>query len=178
MLREDGILVCIDYQEKLMPAMAHQDELIENTAKLIQGIKALDMPIVVTTQYAKGLGETVPKIKEALGEFNAIDKHTFSCVRNEQFMETLESYDRGSVIITGAEAHICVMQTAIDLVREGFEVYVVVDCIDSRKDLDKEISLRRMEEEGVLLATTESVLYEALLGAKEPGFKEISGIVK
>ena len=178
MLREDGFLVCIDYQEKLMPAMGEKESLIASSAKLIKGIRALDMPILVTTQYAKGLGNTVPEIAEALGDFGPIDKTTFSCARNEEFMEAVEKMDRGTAIVIGAEAHICVMQTAIDLKNEGFEVYVVCDCIDSRKGLDKEIALRRLEEEGITLGTYESVLYEAVEGAKKPGFKEISLIVK
>lgn len=177
-LRKDGFVVAIDFQEKLMPAMNQKEKLIETSAKLIKGARALDMPVVVTTQYAKGLGETVPEIKEALGEFEAIDKNTFSCCLNEEFMARVNGLAKKVAIVSGAEAHICVLQTAIDLKDKGYEVYVVTDCIDSRDPLNKKMGIKRMQQEGIKIATYEMVLYEAAKGAKEPGFKEISAIVK
>lgn len=177
-LRKDGFVVAIDFQEKLMPAMHDERKLVQASAKLIKGAKALGMPIVVTTQYAKGLGDTVPEVAEALGEFEAIDKNTFSCCGNEEFMSKVNSLAKKVAIIAGAEAHICVLQTAIDLKDKGYEVYVVADCIDSRDPLNKKMAIKRLQQEGVKIATFEMVLYEAVKGAKEEGFKEISGIVK
>lgn len=177
-LRKDGFVVAIDFQEKLMPAMHEEQKLIETSAKLIKGAKALDMPVVVTTQYAKGLGNTVAKVAEALGDFEPIDKNTFSCCLNEEFMTKVNSLAKKVAIVSGAEAHICVLQTALDLKDRGYEVYVVTDCIDSRDPLNKKMAIKRMEQEGIKIATYEMVLYEAARGAKEPGFKEISAIVK
>ncbi len=177
-LRKDGFVVAIDFQEKLMPAMHNKEKLVETSAKLIKGARALDMPVMVTTQYAKGLGDTVPAIAEALGDFTPIDKTTFSCCKNEAFMDAVDNINRRTAIITGAEAHICVLQTALDFIENGYKVYVVTDCIDSRDPYNKKMAIKRLESQGAVIATYEMVLYEAVKGAKEPGFKEISAIVK
>lgn len=177
-LRKEGFVVAIDCQEKLMPAMDDEKKLVETSAKLIKGAKVLGMPCVATTQYAKGLGDTVSEVAEALGDFVPIDKNTFSCCQNAEFMEAVETLGRKTAVVIGAEAHICVLQTALDLLDKGYEVYVVTDCIDSRDPLNKKMAIKRLEAAGAVIATYEMVLYEAVKGAKEEGFKEISGIVK
>ena len=143
--KEDAICVLIDMQTKLLPAMSDPQTVERNVIRLIQGMKALGIPTVVTQQYTKGLGPTVPAVAEALGAFEPIDKTSFSCM---------------------------------DLIREGYRVALVADCIDSRDPLNKERTILRLAQEGVVITTYESVLYELLGSAKAPEFKAISAIVK
>ena len=176
--KDDAIFVAIDFQEKLMPAMADKEELEKKIVKLASGMKVLGIPTIVTQQYTKGLGATIPSVAEALGEFTPIDKTTFSCLKNEEFVSQLESLDRGTVILAGIEAHICVEQTAIQLLEDGYEVALVTDCIQSRDPRNKDIAIERMIQAGVIPTSFESVLYELLGGAKAPEFKAISALVK
>ena len=176
--RDDAIFVAIDFQEKLMPAMHDREELEEKVVRLARGMKELSVPTIVTQQYTKGLGATVPAVSEALGEFTPIDKTTFSCMGNEEFLTALEGLDRGTVIIAGIEAHICVEQTALALLKDGYEVVLVTDCIQSRDPRNKEIAIQRMVQAGVMPTSFESVLYELLGSAKAPEFKAISALVK
>ena len=176
--KEDAICVLIDMQTKLLPAMSDPQTVERNVIRLIQGMKALGIPTVVTQQYTKGLGPTVLAVAEALGAFEPIDKTSFSCMDEPVFAEALENSTKGTVILAGIEAHICVVQTALDLIREGYRVALVTDCIDSRDPLNKERTILRLAQEGVVITTYESVLYELLGSAKAPEFKAISAIVK
>lgn len=179
--KENALLAVIDFQEKLMPAMYDREDVEEKTARLIRGARAMEVPVVVTQQYTRGLGETVPVVAEALGEYQAIDKVTFSCCDNEEFRGTVEQAKtdgRTSVIITGCETHICVEQTALDLMEMGFDVFVAADCVQSRTRENREISLRRMEAAGAVISSYEGLLYDMLKSAKAPEFKAISAIVK
>jgi len=186
--KEDAVLVGIDFQERIMPAMKDSGELEAASVKLIKGCRVLGVPVLVTQQYTKGLGPTVPAVTAALTdpigedvkaeEFRHIEKTSFSAMGEPAFVEALEKLGRKTVIIAGIEAHVCVMQTVIDLLEKGYTVFVAYDCISSRRDTDKEFGLRRMCEAGAVGATYESILFELLRGAKEPGFKQISAIVK
>jgi nicotinamidase-related amidase len=174
----DSILVVIDCQTKLMPAIKDTDELEKTVVKLAKGIKALDVPVVVTQQYTKGLGPTTDDICEALGEFEPIEKVTFSAMGTEEFVEAMKAAGRKNVIMTGTETHICVQQTTLELLEAGYNVYLVQDCVGSRKDNDKNIACQRMAAAGAVVTTYEAVLYELLKGAKAEGFKAVSAIVK
>jgi nicotinamidase-related amidase len=180
--KDDAILVVIDFQEKLMPAMAGREEVEDKAARLIRGCRELGVPVVVTQQYTRGLGQTVPAVAEALGEFEPIEKVTFSCCSASEFNDALEELGgeqgRNSIIIIGCETHICVEQTALDLMGIGYNVFLVADGVQSRSCEHKEISLRRMEAAGAVVTNYESVLYEMLMSAKAPQFKAISAIVK
>lgn len=176
--KEDTVLVAIDFQEKLLPAMQGAAEVEKNANILISGVKAFGIQRIATTQYAKGLGQTVPGITEALGECQIIDKSTFSCLGNEEFRAALEASGKKSVIIAGIETHICVEQTVLDLIDEGFSVFVAADAVDSRNVRNRDISIERMAAAGAVITSTESILYDLLGGAKAPGFKTISGLVK
>ena len=179
--KNHAMLVVIDFQEKLMPAMYDRNDVEEKTARMIRGAKALGLPVVVTQQYTRGLGETVPVVAEALGEYEPIDKVTFSCCGNEEFLAAVNKAKedgRTSVIITGCETHICVEQTALDLLEMGFDVFLAADCVQSRTRENREISLRRMEKAGIVISSYESMLYDMLESAKAPEFKAISAIVK
>ena len=176
--KEDTLLIVIDFQEKLMPAMHDKEELEDRTVRLIKGTEALGIPKIVTQQYTRGIGNTIPSISEALGEFTPIDKTSFSCLGNEDFAEQLREYGRKNIVICGIEAHICVLQTALQLMEEGYRVYVAADCISSRNINDKLWGAERMERAGAVITTYEAVLYEILGDAKAEGFKAVSAIVK
>lgn len=176
--REDTVLVAIDFQEKLMPAMDDPKKLENKMVRFAKGLAALKIPAIVTQQYTKGLGETIPSIREALGEFEPIDKATFSACANEEFMDKLRTSGRRTVILTGIETHICVEQTALDLLEQGYTVFVVCDLVQSRDKKNSKISLKRLADAGAVLTSYESVLYELLGTSKAPEFKAISAVVK
>lgn len=176
--REDTVFIAIDYQEKLMPVMYEKEELENKVCRLAKGMKALGIPHIVTQQYTKGIGETIPSVAEALGEFEPIDKTSFSCMNNEEFVRQLKETGRKTCVVCGIEAHICLQQTVLQLLDEGYAVYVPVDCVSSRSRTDRRVSIRRMGAAGAVMTTYEAVLYELLGNAKAPEFKAISKIVK
>ena len=163
--REEAVLVAIDFQEKLLPAMEEKEKIEKSIIKLAAGLNVLGIPKLVTTQYARGLGQTVDSVAGALGEV-------------EEFRSALEASGRKTVIITGIETHICVEQTTLDLMEHGYRVFLPVDCLGSRDMANHRASLERMKTEGAVITCGESVLYEILGGAKAPEFKAISAIVK
>ncbi len=176
--REDTLAVFIDFQEKLMPAMHHKEELQDKVCRLAKGLGVLGIPHIVTQQYTKGIGETIPEVAEAIGEFEAIDKTTFSCMSHVDFINQLEIAARKNIIVCGIESHICVQQTVEQLLEEGYNVYIPVDCISSRSQNDFLWAAERMEKAGAIMTTYESILYELLKDSKAEGFREISKIVK
>lgn len=175
---EGTCCVVIDYQERILPAMAQKENLLENSVKLLKGLEILGVPVMVTAQYAKGLGLNVPEIREAAGTEEYCDKKSFSIYEDEGAREKLKGFGRKNVIICGIEAHICVMQSVIGLLEAGYQPIVVEDCISSRKLHDKEVSVRRMEAEGAIVTTYESLLFEMTGGAGAASFKQISNLVK
>ena len=176
--RENTLLVVIDLQGKLMPAMNKSAELEETVIKFFNGMNEFNIPKLVTTQYSKGLGGTAPAIAEALGDFEPIDKSSFCVMGCEEFVNKFNEVKKENIVICGVEAHICLQQSALAIKKLGHNVFVPVDCIGSRKALDYETALRRMEQAGCVLTTYESVLYEILDNAKASEFKAISKIVK
>ena len=179
MLRNDNaVLVMVDFQVRMMPAINHHEELLENVVKFAKGCRVLDVQTLVTQQYTKGLGDTMPEIKEALGECEYVEKISFSCCGSDEFTEKLKNSGKKNVLVTGIEAHICVQQTVLDLLNDGYNVYLIVDCIGSRTDRNRLYGERRMEQAGAVLTTMESVLFEMLERADHPKRKEITAIVK
>lgn len=176
-LAENTSCIVIDYQEKILPAMADKEALVANSVTLLKGLKALGIPMLLTTQYAKGLGNNIPEICEAMGTEEAIDKTTFSAYETEAVYEALDKTKK-NVIICGIEAHICVLQTAIDLKAAGYQPIIVTDCVSSRRENDKAFGIVRAEQEGVLLTTKEALLFELTRKAGGPVFKEISSLIK
>ena len=176
--KENSIAVVIDIQEKLFPHIADNEELIRKNEILLEGLKALEIQVVVTEQYKKGLGETIEPIASKLGEFTGIEKIAFSCCDEPNFTLTLENSSRRNVIISGIEAHVCVLQTVIDLIDKAYLPVVVEDCISSRNSNDKKIAIERMRQEGAIITTCESLLFELCQKAGTPTFKAISKLVK
>lgn len=178
MKREDMTLVVVDIQERLLPVMKDSEKLEASVIKLIQGVRTLDVPIVVTQQYTKGLGATTPAVAQALGEFAPIEKTDFSAAGEINFLEALNETQSTSVLLCGIEAHVCVAQTALVLLELGYDVFVVEDGIASRNGNDKKIAMKRMIQAGARPVTVEAALFEMLETAKAQEFKEISRIVK
>lgn len=178
MNREDTVFIAIDFQEKLMPVMHDKETLEEKTCRLAAGLKELGIPHIVTQQYTKGIGETIPSIAEAIGDFTPIDKTSFSCMGNEEFAAQLKATGRKTAVVCGIEAHICLQQTVLQLLNEGYRVYVPADCISSRSKADRRWSIHRMQAAGAIITSYEAILYELLGSAKAPEFKAISKIVK
>lgn len=177
-VRENAAFVAIDFQEKLMPVMSNKEKLEEKTVKLLTGLRELGVPGLVTQQYTKGIGTTIASVAEAVGEFEHVEKNTFSCMATDEFVSRLEALGKKDIIVCGIEAHICVQQTVLQLMEAGYNVYLAVDCISSRSEEDKLWAITRMGEAGAAITTYEAVLYEILRGSKADGFKAISAIVK
>ena len=175
---ENTCLVVIDLQERLVPALSGNEELLKRCAAIIKGMKLLDVPVLVTQQYTKGLGPTVPQIAEALGDFEPIEKVTFSCLAEKKFRNELIEVDKDYIVVIGAEAHICVQQTVLDMLdKEHHNVYLVADCVGSRSETDKNYAIRRIESYGAVVTTLESVLFELLHTAEHPKRKEVQALV-
>ena len=168
----------VDLQERLFPVIHQCDKLLERVLILLEGLKAMDIPILVTEQYPKGLGATLPQVTELLEPSGTIEKISFSCCGEPFFLSALEQLDKKRVIICGIEAHVCVLQTVIDLIAKGTTPVVVADCISSRNPEDKKVALKRMRTEGALITTSESILFELAGEAGTPLFKHISRLVK
>jgi nicotinamidase-related amidase len=175
MSRADTGLLVIDVQTKLMDKIAERDRIVANTARLVEGAKILGMPVQATEQYPKGIGPTVPELADRLPP--RPEKLSFSCCGLPQVADQFRQRGVHKVLLAGIETHVCVQQTALDLVAQGFRVYVAADAVGSRKDLDRDLGLRRMERAGVVLTTTESALFEWTEAAGTPEFKQISKLV-
>lgn len=177
-VKENTMALMIDFQEKLVPAINNNESIVENAVKLLNGLKVLGCPALFTQQYTRGLGMTVKPLQETQDEFSYFDKTSFSCLDNEAICEAIEQFGKDTIIVTGMESHICVMQTVSDLLEKGYKVYIISDCIGSRTDFNKQNGLERMKQEGAVISSVESVLFEMTRRAGTPEFKEVSRIIK
>ncbi len=178
-LRENTMALVIDMQEKLVPVINQTEELLHNTEILIKGLEILQVPLLVTQQYTRGLGMTVAPIIKLIGEkFTYEDKITFSCAEDENILQKIREAGKQNIIVCGIEAHICVLQTVIDLLALGYQVILVEDCIGSRKENNRQIGIQRAVAEGAIVTTYESLLFELTRVAKTETFKEISKLIK
>ncbi|MFH2115394.1 MAG: hydrolase [Spirochaetota bacterium] len=175
---ETSIGLVVDIQERLFPHIAGRQSLLDRTRLLIRGLHVLGLPVLATQQYTKGLGPTIPEIQELFEDFSALEKRSFSCVDDAAIAGHLKAMDRKFVLIAGIETHVCILQTALDLMAAGYKPVVLTDCVSSRSLADKETALRRLASEGAILTGSESLLFELLRTSDSPQFKEISGLVK
>ena len=175
---ETAVLVVIDVQGKLAQQMVGRDDLFDRIGRMIRGCRALDLPVVWAEQYPKGLGPTVPEVARHLDGLAPIEKNAFSCCGDPGFRAALEATGRRQVLVTGIETHICVYQTVRDLLEDGYDVEVVVDCVSSRTETSKTIGLERMARAGARPTNVEMALYEMLGKAGGERFKKILEIVK
>ncbi len=177
-IRDNSVAVIIDVQERLFPVIHENECLQRNLQLLIEGLESLEVPIIVTEQYTKGLGFTIEPIKNSLSDYSPLEKICFSCHDDDQFKQALSDTKKNHVIIAGIETHVCVLQTALDLIDDGYVPVVVEDCVSSRKLHDKEIAIERLREAGAIITTYESILLELCRVAGSDTFKSISKLIK
>jgi len=172
---EQCALIVIDIQEKLLPPIWEKERLVRNAQLLIRLAGILKMPALVTTQYSKGLGNTVPEVASLLPETPSVDKVMFSCFGSDVFCSLIKRLpgQRTTVLLCGMETHICVMQTALGALREGYLVHVAADAVSSRTELNWRIGLERMRAAGAILSSTEMMIYELVRSSGAPAFKEL-----
>lgn len=176
---EETMALVIDFQERLLPVIDNNEELLHNTEILVKGLRVLNIPILVTQQYTKGIGMTVPSLISAIGEeFTYYDKLAFSCAEDETIYDRIIASGKRNIIVCGIETHICVLQTVIDLKARGFQVVLVEDCVGSRRERDRQAGIQRAMVEGALPATYESILFELTKKAGNDVFKQISKLIK
>ncbi|UCF97502.1 MAG: isochorismatase family protein [Spirochaetaceae bacterium] len=197
-IREQTAAVLVDVQDRLFPHMFERDTLQHNLSILIRGLEVLDIPLLVTQQYTKGLGPTIPSIRETLGwaadpgstptekpsvgtpsvAKPYIEKIAFSCWDEPAFRQAFTALDRPRVLLAGIESHVCVLQTAIDLNEAGFTPIVIENCTSSRRETDKRVAFLRLQAEGILVSTYESILFELAREAGSDTFRAVSRLVK
>src|ERR1700722_19513034 len=177
---EQCALVVIDIQEKLLPPIFQKEQLVRNAQLLIRAAGILKIPALVSTQYAKGLGGTVPEVASLLPETEAIDKNLFSCFGSDVFCSLLKRLpgSRNTLLLCGMESHICVMQTALGGLREGYLVHVASDAVSSRTEWNWKIGLDRMRAAGAVISSTEMMIYELMRSSGSPAFKEMLPYLK
>lgn len=173
-------LIVVDIQEKLLPPIFQKEQLVKNSKLLIRLAGILKIPTLMTTQYAKGLGPTVPEVASLLPETQPIDKQMFSCFGSDVFCSLLKRVpgNRTTVLLCGMESHICVMQTALGALREGYLVHVASDAVSSRTEWNWKIGLERMRAAGAIISSTEMMMYELLKSSGAAGFKQLLPYLK
>lgn len=176
MRRDDTALLIVDVQDRLLAAIPRSEHLIWNVRRLVDGAQALGIPVFATEQYPRGLGPTASVLAERLGEIP--EKLTFSCAGCGDLFGQLAATGRQRVLVVGIETHVCVQQTVLDLMHDGFRTYVAVDAVGSRFSLDRQVALGRMDSSGASLTTTEAALFEWCEVAGTPEFKQISQLAR
>lgn len=175
---ENSLLLIIDVQERLVN-MLDKNVVVNKAANLAKAAKILEIPTITTQQYSKGLGLTVEAVKQNLASNTVIvEKSAFSAAQEPRFMDTLNSFGKKQIVICGIETHVCVHQTAADLITEGFDVYIVKDACASRSKYEFKQGIERMQGNGAKISCLEIVLFEWLKSAKNPHFKEIQALIK
>lgn len=175
---EECIYVQVDIQERLFPHIQNNEELEQNLITLVKGLQLHEIPMIINEQYKKGIGETISSLRELTDDYPHFEKTTFSCCGQEDGLAAIKASGKKFVILAGIETHVCVLQTAMDLLENGLQPVLVTDCVNSRKEKDKEMAIQRMIQAGVIPTTYESLLFELTVNAKHPKFKEISKLVK
>jgi len=177
---EQCALLVIDIQGKLLPLIIQKEQLVRNAQLLIRAAGALNIPALVSTQYAKGLGGTVPEIASLLAGTEAIDKTLFSCFGSDAFCALLKRLpgQRNTLLLCGMESHICVTQTALGGLREGYLVHVASDAVSSRTEWNWKIGLERMRAAGAVISSAEMIIYELMLSSSSAAFKELLPYLK
>lgn len=176
--KEETVLVLIDIQGKLAQIVDESERVIDCISKVVQGVQALQLPIIWLEQYPKGLGPTVEEVARHLEGLKPIEKITFSAYDTPAFVEQLEATGRRKVLLAGIETHICVYQTAAHLLANGYEVEVLADCVTSRTAGNRDVGIQKMLQLGAKLTSVEMALFEMQQVAKGESFKYISNLVK
>lgn len=176
---EETIGLIVDYQDKILPAMNEKERILNNAGKLVKGMKLLGVPVILSQQYTKGLGNTAQEIVDAAQTKEYFDKTTFSCYGDQEIKKWINNHKQcKNVILCGIESHICVLLSALELKEAGYRPLLVTDCMSSRRAYDHEAAIQRAIQNGIEVTTYESILFELLEDAKHPKFKEISALIK
>lgn len=175
---ENTCLVVVDIQEKLLPVMQKPEHVLKNASILVQMAKTLDLPILWCQQAPRALGPTVDEIATLLADTVPIDKTSFSCCGDQAFMQKIDHLKPETTILCGIESHVCVFQTAMDLIQHGLKVHVAADATSSRTQENKTIGLDRMAEEGAVITSTEMLMFELLRDANHEKFSELAKLIK
>lgn len=178
--RENTQAMIIDVQERLTPHIYDHENIIKKTVTLIKGLQALGIPIMLNEQYKKGLGDTLPEIRDVLEGDNAksFEKVTFSACDNNDTWHHLAQQNRSTILLLGVEAHVCVLQTALDLLDNGMQPVIIGDAVGSRFPYDKKQAIRRIRRAGGVITTVETILFELCRSSEDPAFKTISNLIK
>jgi nicotinamidase-related amidase len=177
-IKEKTAGLIIDVQEKLFPHINKKEDLEKNLKILISGLQILGIPIIVTEQYRKGLGNTIPGLFQVSEELKTLEKICFSCYDDSQIKDEIDNLKAKFIIIAGIETHVCVLQTCLDLLDANYRPVVVKDCVSSRKIEDKELAIERLRNEGAIITSYESILFELTRISGSEQFKAISKLVK
>jgi nicotinamidase-related amidase len=171
---EDCALAVIDIQEKLLPQIFDKERVLRNAQLLVRLADILSLPVIVSTQYEKGLGQTIPEITSLLPELRTVDKLEFGCFGNGEYCSAVGKLaNRNTLLLCGIESHICVTQTALGALNQGLNIHVAADAISSRTELNWKLGLNRMQAAGAVLSSTEMMIYELLGKSGTPAFKEM-----
>ena len=174
MLNTDNTtILCIDIQDKLVNMLNNGEEIKNNAVKLMKTASILNIDTIITEQYPKGLGSTIDEIKN-ISDFKTIEKTTFSALQTLNFPDIKSE----NIVLFGIETHICVYQTALDLIKKGKKVYIVADCSSSRSEFNHDTALVALKQQGVIVETLEMILFQFLKSSKHPNFKEIQALIK
>lgn len=176
---ENSLLVVVDVQQKLMNVMSNSEKCLAKVRLLANALTLMDVPVIVTEQYPKGLGPTVDAVKEVLSENTPfIEKSAFSCCGADEFNAKVQEADRKNIILCGVESHVCVLQTAVALMSKGYNVTLAADAASSRSEDDKALALSFMRHSGISVLSTESIIFALLKDSKHPSFKAVSALLK
>jgi len=176
--RENTCLIVIDVQERFRSVIHGFGEMAENAKKLIRAFRIFDIPVIVTEQNPEKLGRTIRELSNELGDFEPVEKLHFSCFGEADFAEELAKLGRKQIVLCGIEAHICVLKTALEGLKKGYEIHVASDAVSSRRQTDKDFALRRMSQSGVFLTTSESLIFQLMERAGTEEFRKVKDIVK
>lgn len=174
---DNTLCLIVDMQQRLLPALHGAPSMVAQTRLLLQGLQTLGVALLATEQYPKGLGATVPEIADFLDTAPRVEKTRFSACTPE-VNAALDARGARHIIVVGAESHVCVLQTVLELRHGGRQVHVPADCVASRHLPHKELALRQMREAGVIITSPESLLFQLLGDAQHPAFKTISNLVR
>ena len=176
--KDRSILLAVDIQARLLPVMAEPERVVRNTTILVSAAKILAVPALASEQYPVGIGHIVPAVRELFEPGAIFEKSEFSCVRNTAIRERLATYGRRQVVLCGIESHVCVLQTAFDLITQGYQPFVAADAVSSRDPENRAVALDRLRAGGIGVVSTEMVVFEWLERSDTPEFKALSRLIK
>lgn len=174
---DNTTIVAIDIQEKLVNIMPHKDIIVQNCTKVLKAADILNVDTIISEQYPKGLGSTIDDIK-IIRKFDIIEKTTFSALKTQNFEFEFDKLKNKNVIVFGIETHICVLQSALDLLKRNYNVFILADCCASRSEYNKNTALELLKQQGCKIITLEIALFEFLKSSSHPNFKEVQALIK